>query len=643
MNAAEPRRACEPLAQRWGRRVLTIPLYALAAVVLVATMPAWAPLAFVADRLRPGLCTLRLLAFGLVFLFYELVGLSLAGALWLRSPFVPRLGASAPERASASRAAHYALQTRWVGWLFDAARRLFRLRCAVSGAEVLEQGPMLLLLRHTSLADTALAATQVTQRTGTALRYVLKRELLWDPCLDVVGHRLPNVFVDRDSDDPAREIARVRTLVDGLGPNEGVMIYPEGTRFTPERRARAIERLRAAGRLEQARQAEAMEHVLPPRLGGPVALLEANPGLDVVVCAHTGLEGAGTLGQCLRGELLDRTLRIHFWRIPFEALPRTREKCEEFSPTSGNASTSGSERTDAAERRRRTGTACPLLQQVELHATVGRAARRAVVGLDRRVLTQPERFEPVRADALQNEVVAHRVRAPLRQGQVGVRRTERVRMTGDPHAQARRAAERRRHLVQLGLRFGRDGRRAAREGGTAQDELGGRGGIEHGGLLPLRLARGLRTGTRLLEGSPPLRLFGLEPGLLFGNSLALGLRGTLARLARLLLAPAPLALRLLPLVDLVDPKLAELPRGDAHHDRTRGAAADRRPELAAVVGELMTRRGTAGSADHLAGQATGPRLGRAVRRARGAAAEGESERGGDPAIAAGARDQGARG
>ena len=41
--------------------------------------------------------------------------------------------------------------------------------------------------------------TYVSRRYHLRLRYVLKRELLWDPCLDIVGQRVPNIFVDRDA------------------------------------------------------------------------------------------------------------------------------------------------------------------------------------------------------------------------------------------------------------------------------------------------------------------------------------------------------------------------------------------------------------------------------------------------------------
>ena len=61
--------------------------------------------------------------------------------------------------------------------------------------------------------------------------------------MDLVGQRLPNVFVRRGSGRPAREAALVASLAEGLGPRDGVVIYPEGTRFTPAKRARALARL----------------------------------------------------------------------------------------------------------------------------------------------------------------------------------------------------------------------------------------------------------------------------------------------------------------------------------------------------------------------------------------------------------------
>ena len=86
------------------------------------------------------------------------------------------------------------------------------MRVALEGQEEAQSGPFLLLVRHTSLADTVLAATFLSHPNGIGLRYILKKELLWDPCLDIVGRRLPNHFVDRSGRNTERELNAVKSI-----------------------------------------------------------------------------------------------------------------------------------------------------------------------------------------------------------------------------------------------------------------------------------------------------------------------------------------------------------------------------------------------------------------------------------------------
>jgi 1-acyl-sn-glycerol-3-phosphate acyltransferase len=188
----------------------------------------------------------------------------------------------------------------------------------------------LLLLRHASTGDTLLASALVGRPHGIRLRYVLKRELLWDPCLDVVGNRLPHVFVDRASDDSQREIARVQALARDLSARDGVLIYPEGTRYSEAKRRRVLERLAREGDAKQLEYARSLHSVLPPRPGGTLALLDAAPGADVVLCAHTGFEGSATLGQIWKGGLLHATIHVRFQRIPRAAIPTSRAAQSEW-------------------------------------------------------------------------------------------------------------------------------------------------------------------------------------------------------------------------------------------------------------------------------------------------------------------------
>jgi 1-acyl-sn-glycerol-3-phosphate acyltransferase len=216
---------------------------------------------------------------------------------------------------------NFRLECWWASTLFAGAQRIFSMRLEVEGADVVTRGPFILFLRHASIGDTLLAAITISAPHGIVLRYVLKEELLWDPCLDIVGNRLANYFVRRGSGDAEREIAAMRRLLEDLGPNEGILIYPEGTRFTEAKRQRILDRLARSGDETARRQAESLRHVLPPRLGGALGLLECNRGADVVVCAHVGFEGAGSFRDLLAGTLIGQLIRVSFRRIPFADIP----------------------------------------------------------------------------------------------------------------------------------------------------------------------------------------------------------------------------------------------------------------------------------------------------------------------------------
>ncbi len=159
-----------------------------------------------------------------------------------------------------------------------------------TGADAdLPDGPLVVLARHSSMGDAILPAYLIGVQADRPIRYVLKRELLADPCLDIVGNRLPNHFIDRtDTDD--HQLAALRDLAADAG-DDALVIFPEGTFALPEKQARAIHHLERHDP-ERAVRAKALRHTLLPRPSGTLALLEAAPDADVLVLAHTGLEGA---------------------------------------------------------------------------------------------------------------------------------------------------------------------------------------------------------------------------------------------------------------------------------------------------------------------------------------------------------------
>jgi 1-acyl-sn-glycerol-3-phosphate acyltransferase len=264
----------------------------------VPTLPATTLAAAVIDVLgRRRWATVRALWAFVVYFAFEVAGLVAAS-------FVRR-----------TNDANYLLQRWWATSLFSALRRIYGMKLTLEGEGSLSPGPFLLFVRHSSTADTLLPVV-LLGRADLFPRYVLKRELLWDPCLDLLGNRLPNAFVRRDAGDPDA-LASVRKLTLGLTSRDAIVIYPEGTRWSERARQKASERLRGSARLARV---EGLTHVLPPRLGGPLALLEAS-SVDVVFCAHVGLEGAATLGDLVRGRLIGQHVRVKLWRVPRACIP----------------------------------------------------------------------------------------------------------------------------------------------------------------------------------------------------------------------------------------------------------------------------------------------------------------------------------
>jgi 1-acyl-sn-glycerol-3-phosphate acyltransferase len=309
----------EPRAKVIRRRLVTIPRSLGILVLMIALAPIAIPAALFVDsarriaRGRPAM-TLRLLAFAFVFFAAEAVGLARLFSSWLFAGF----GTS----RSRMRQDAWVIQVWWAGTLLAAFRRIFRIDLVVSGDRTAIPGPIIALFRHASIVDNLLPAVLLTADQGINMRWVVKRELLTLPSLDVAGKRLPNYFVDRNSSDPSIEIDRIRALSEGMGTTDGVLIYPEGTRYTARRRDKALERMRREGDTMVA-AAERLRHVMPPRPGGTLALLDS--GADVIVGAHQGLEGFAKLGDLWSGGLVGRTVNVAMWRIPAEQIPTKRD------------------------------------------------------------------------------------------------------------------------------------------------------------------------------------------------------------------------------------------------------------------------------------------------------------------------------
>ena len=298
-------------------------LESVALLVVTVLLPVLLALAAVVDlvlwlRRRKPWMGVRLVAFLWWFLIGEVRGLvglavvwALAGGPWSRD-------------SPARRRRTFGLQVSWAAGHLAGIRALFGLRFEIEGDELVGSGPVIVLIRHASIIDNTLPAALISRPHGLDLRYVLKKELEMLPTLDVGARWIPTCFVRRASDDVDREVARVRSLAVGLGPRDGVLIYPEGTRYTPAKLARAQQRIAetdpAVGVL-----AGRLHHLLPPRLGGPLALLDEGDNAAVLVCGHVGLDGFEHISDIWAGGLLGTTVRVRFWRHERDEIPTDRE------------------------------------------------------------------------------------------------------------------------------------------------------------------------------------------------------------------------------------------------------------------------------------------------------------------------------
>ncbi len=303
------------------RRLKTIPTTIVMLLVVTLLGPFLLAAAVVVDLVRklatgkPMMAT-RLIAMGWVYLAAE-VGVIVAAAFqWLASlPFGPR---AAAKRADWT----YGLQSRWVAMIMAAMSGLFGLRFEIEGQDLAGPGPVIVLFRHASIMDNLLPHAFVSAPSGLRLRWVLKKELLSDPALDIGGNRLPNYFVDRASDDPETERARIAELGADMGPRDGVLMFPEGTRFSRGRREHRMEEL-ATSSPELHSLLAPYEQVLPPKPGGVLALLDHET--DVVVAAHAGFEELRGIKEVWFNAPVGRTIRVSFRRYPASDIPGDAE------------------------------------------------------------------------------------------------------------------------------------------------------------------------------------------------------------------------------------------------------------------------------------------------------------------------------
>ncbi len=290
------------------RRLRSILLVIVLLPLLAITAPLWVPVTAALDLLRgrPRLPTTRIGLMGTVYLAHQWYGMAVVA--WLT--VTGRRRAALPHRR---------LQRRWITSIVRAGGPLLGVDFDMRAPE-LPAGRVIVLSRHASMIDAIVPVLLVEDLAGRPIHYALKAELQHDPCLDIVGHRLDNWFVQRGSD-TERETAGMAAMAERTEADGAVAIFPEGTYATERSRAKVRASLERDGPPEAAALADELRHLLPPKPAGVQALLDAAPDADVMFLGHVGLEGVAEATGLLRTLPLRAPIVVDGWVVPRDEIP----------------------------------------------------------------------------------------------------------------------------------------------------------------------------------------------------------------------------------------------------------------------------------------------------------------------------------
>ncbi len=318
------------LPPRLIRRLVLAPLVIVMAIGFLLLSPFLAVLALVFGllaRSRAGhMRSLRLVGFALVWFVAETVALIMLAGLWVVSGFGGRL------RTEPYQSRHYAVMRWFLDLMYRGAEATYGLRVEIDEPETTAAElaarlarPVIVLSRHAGPGDSFLLVHQLLSIYQRRPRVVMKAALQLDPSVDIVGNRLPNVWIKGRQTGERIFTEQIERLARGLDEQGALVIFPEGGNWTPHRWRRGIRRLETLGRPDLAARAAGMPNMLPPRPGGALAAMAACPDADVIFVAHAGLDNIITLGDVWGKFPIDQVIRAKWWRVPHDAVPRSAD------------------------------------------------------------------------------------------------------------------------------------------------------------------------------------------------------------------------------------------------------------------------------------------------------------------------------
>jgi 1-acyl-sn-glycerol-3-phosphate acyltransferase len=254
---------------------------------------------------------------GIALCVTEFFGLVACFVLWVGSGFGWGIRSQPFQRA----------HNRVFGWWLELVTRALRFylgfQFSVPMTERID-GPILTFARHAGPGDAFLLARTVIRDYKRQLRMLGTHKLLWDPFMNHMMLRLPNVFLEQNPSSDRDQAAEITDMCATMDDDSVVIIFPEGGNWTPGRWKQSIETLETLGQPERATQAARMRNVLPPRSAAAAAALAARNDMTVVFVVHEGLGHLYSLGQIWRNVPLRRTVRASYWSIDGDEIPTDR-------------------------------------------------------------------------------------------------------------------------------------------------------------------------------------------------------------------------------------------------------------------------------------------------------------------------------
>lgn len=172
----------------------------------------------------------------------------------------------------ADRATHRWRVARWQvlfmgGSVFAAIGLLMRLKISFDLPRRTAPGPstepLIIIANHRSFLDIAVVMAYLRRMEHYNIRWVLKRNLRYAPFMGASCKTTGCAFVARDKSGQDKDVIVRECAISALEDGASVIMFPEGTRFTP-------------------RKARRHSQVLSPRSGGFKVLREVLPGYRVL-------------------------------------------------------------------------------------------------------------------------------------------------------------------------------------------------------------------------------------------------------------------------------------------------------------------------------------------------------------------------